>query len=88
MKKNTKKQKISFAEVSWCYEDVQKIQPDWSKEQCNALLNEIEDTLQPLMIGRGWSVLESAVATEVRRLSLKFYQSYGESCQSNKGGGR
>lgn len=50
-----------FAEVSWNFEDVQKLRPNWSEEKCNELLDHAEDNISVAMIERGWSVLNDEI---------------------------
>lgn len=49
-----------YGEVAWCAGDVRILDGcgDWSDEQCNEFLNDIEDELQAVMIERGWNALE------------------------------
>lgn len=47
-----------FAKVSWSYKDVLEIRPDWTKEQAEDALGNIESELEDIMISRGWDFLE------------------------------
>jgi hypothetical protein len=50
-----------YASVSWCAEDIKKLRPDWSDEQCVEFLEENEDAIQVGMIERGWYELEDII---------------------------
>ena len=51
-----------FASVSWNVEDVKRLKPDWSDEQCASFLSSEENTIQEMMIERGWQAIESLLA--------------------------
>lgn len=57
------KAKKSFAEVQWVVEDVKSLMPDWTDDQCEEFLWNEQDTIQEMMIERGWQAIESLLGT-------------------------
>lgn len=47
--------------ISWAWEDVQSLRPDWGKDTCLEALFSAEGDLTDRSIERGWEVLEVAV---------------------------
>lgn len=45
--------------IRWVPEDLKKIHPDWSKDQCEAALQQVSKQLVSQSINSGWAVLEN-----------------------------
>jgi len=48
-----------YAEVSWCFADIQEMRPGWSVKRCNEFLAATERQIQSDMVERGWSSIET-----------------------------
>jgi hypothetical protein len=45
--------------IRWVPEDLKKIHPDWSRDQCEAALEKVSKQLVSQSIDSGWAVLEN-----------------------------
>ena len=50
-----------FARVVWCWEDIKKVKPKWTKKQCEEWLEKHEEGLKEAMISTGWDLIYSEV---------------------------
>ena len=44
--------------IKWAWEDIQLLRPDWSKNQCLVMLDQVAKRLEERSIELGWEVLE------------------------------
>jgi len=51
-----------YAKVSWCWEDIKTLRPDWSRQRCEIFLQENSRYITEAMISTGWEALESLLA--------------------------
>jgi hypothetical protein len=52
-----------FAEVAWIAEDVQRLRPNWTTEECEEFLVENESLLAGSMTQDGWGTIEALLPT-------------------------
>jgi len=53
--------------VSWSWEDVQCLRPEWTKEQCQEALDKISEPLQDRSIEMGWDIMEILLNLECNK---------------------
>ena len=47
--------------IKWAWEDIQLLRPDWSKNQCLVMLDQVAKRLEERSIELGWEVLEMLI---------------------------
>jgi len=52
--------------ISWNWEDIQSIRPDYTQEQCEEMMDKVEKTLIDRSIEEGWDILEDLIAMRER----------------------
>ncbi len=55
------KEASSKAKVSWTWEDINELKPNWSEEKCKNFLQEHENGIQEAMLEAGWFAIKLAV---------------------------
>lgn len=50
-----------FGKVSWSWEDVETLKPEWTKEKCRKFLQRYENGIQEAMLEAGWHAIEIAL---------------------------
>ena len=45
--------------IAWTVDDIKKLRPDWTEDQCADFLDRIEDILRDRSIEFGWTIIES-----------------------------
>lgn len=51
-----------FGEVSWCWEDVKTLKPEWSRKKCEQFLEKHDSKLSQTQVEQGWHFIELALA--------------------------
>lgn len=51
-----------FAKVSWDYDDIASLNPEWNKEKALAFINEMGENFESTLSQYGWEVLEITMA--------------------------
>ena len=51
----------SKAKVTWSWEDINELKPNWSKEECKNFLQEHENGIQEAMLEAGWFAIKLAI---------------------------
>jgi len=52
------RQPKEYAAVSWCWEDVKTLRPNWSRARCEEFLRENSKHIAESMVSVGWDVME------------------------------
>jgi len=58
------RQPKEYASVSWCWEDVKTLRPDWSRARCEAFLQRNAKHIAEAMVSTGWDVLHYELPPE------------------------
>lgn len=58
-----------YAKVMWHVDDIKKLKPSWSEEQCRKFLEENEKNMRDRITELGWGVMQTFVSLE-KELSL------------------
>ena len=53
-----------YGQASWCWKDIQRVRPEWDKDQCEAFLEKYSDKLIDCMVEEGWHFIHDAVREE------------------------
>ena len=49
--------KKEFGKVHWTIDDIKGEKPDWTDEQCQQFLYDIEENLADKMVAEGWNYI-------------------------------
>jgi hypothetical protein len=52
----------TYATVTWVAEDIMAIRPEMSKEDAEEFLVWNEDTIEEMMVARGWEAIETLLS--------------------------